>query len=77
MIKTYNKLNNKNEEIFKNKLNDSLNIFSKQLNYIFNDVNKVITDLIFKTTKKFSRNNKLLFNDAVLYLFNYCSINKT
>ena len=76
MIKSYNELNNKNEEYFKNKLNDSLHIFSKQLNNIFNDVNKVISDLIFKT-KKYSRNNKLTFNDAILYLFNYCSINKT
>ena len=77
MIKTYNQLNNKNQEHFKNKLNDLLHIFSKQLNNIFNDVNKVISDLIFKTTKKYSRNNKLTFNDAILYLFNYCSINKT
>ena len=42
-----------------------------------NDVNKVISDMIFKTTKKYSRNNKLTFNDTILYLFNYCSINKT
>jgi hypothetical protein len=77
MNKTSNELTNKNDEYFNNKLNDSLLIFSKQLNHIFNDVNKVISDMIFKTTKKFSRNNKLTFNDAVLYLFNYCSINKT
>jgi hypothetical protein len=77
MEKTSNELTNKNDEYFKNKLTDSLHIFSKQLNHIFNDVNKVISDMIFKTTKKYSRNNKLTFNDAILYLFNYCSINKT
>ena len=67
----------KNNEYFNDKLIDSLNIFSKQLNFIFKDVNKVISDLIFKNTKKHSRKNKLTFNDAILYLFNYCLINKT
>jgi hypothetical protein len=72
-----NFINNKNNDIIKNKIKDSLHTFSKQLNNIFKDVNKSISDLIFKTNKKYSRNNKLTFNDAVLYLFNYCFINKT
>ena len=33
--------------------------------------------LIFKLNKKHSRNNKLTFNDAVNYFFNYCLINST
>ena len=72
-----NFINNKNNDIIKNKIKDSLHTFSKQLNNIFKDVNKSISHLIFKTNKKYSRNNKLTFNDAVLYLFNYCFINKT
>ena len=58
----------KNNEYFNDKLIDSLNIFSKQLNFIFKDVNKVISDIIFKNTKKYSRKNKLTFNDVILYL---------
>lgn len=77
MEKTTNKVNEKNDEYFNNKLMDSLNIFSKQLNVIFKDINEDISNMIFKTTKKHSRKKKLTFNDAVLYLFNYCSINKT
>lgn len=76
MKKTNNIIEKKNEH-FNEKLTDSLNILSKQLNLIFKDVDEVVSDLIYKNTKKYSRKNKLSFNDAVLYLFNYCSINKT
>lgn len=69
--------NNRLIEIYNDKLTDDLDIFSKQLNNIFKNINEKITDMIFKTTNKHSRNNKLTFNDVVNYLFNYCFINNT
>ncbi len=59
-----------------NFLND-LDNFSTQLNKIFFNVNENISDLIFKNTGKHSRINKLTYNDAVCYLYDYCFINST
>lgn len=66
---------NKLNDIFNDKLMDDLDVFSNQLNNIFKDINSKITEMIFNTTNKHSRNNKLTFNDAVNYFFNYCFIN--
>lgn len=71
------KKENKLIDIFNNKLKDDFDIFSKKINEIFKNTNKTITDMIFKLNKKHSRNNKLTFNDAVNYFFNYCLINST
>ena len=68
---------NKISQIYNVKLSDNLNILSTKINEIFSDCNQTIKDMIFKKTNKYSRDNKLTFNDAIRYLFNYCFINNT
>ena len=69
--------NDKLDILFNDKLNDDLIIFSRQLNNIFKNTNDNISKMIFDINGKLSRNNKLTFNDAVIYLFNYCFKHKT
>lgn len=69
--------NDKLDILFNDKLNDDLIIFSRQLNNIFKNTNDNIYKMIFDINGKLSRNNKLTFNDAVIYLFNYCFKHKT
>jgi hypothetical protein len=69
--------NDKLDILFNDKLNDDLIIFSRQLNNIFKNTNDNISKMIFDINGKLSRNNKFTFNDAVIYLFNYCFKYKT
>ena len=62
---------------FNNKLLSALDIFSQQLNKIFLKVNTKVSDMILKNTGKHSRVNKLTFNDAVCYLYDYCFFGNT
>ena len=64
--------NNNLEKNYNDKLINDLDIFSTQLNKIFLNINKNISEIIFKNTGKHSRVNKLSFNDVVCYLYYYC-----
>ena len=64
--------NNNLEKNYNDKLINDLDIFSTQLNKIFLNINKNISEIIFKNTGKHSRVNKLSFNDVVCYLYDYC-----
>ena len=66
--------NNNLEKNYNDKLINDLDIFSTQLNKIFLNINKNISEMIFKNTGKHSRVNKLSFNDVVCYLYDYCLI---
>ena len=71
-----NKINNSEKNYNDNLLKD-LDTFSKQLNNTFYNINERVSDMILVDTGKFSRINKLNFNDAVCYLNGYCFINNT
>lgn len=52
-------------------LNNDLLSFSKSINSIFTNIDKDISDLIYKTSKIKTRNSKLSFSDVLYYKFLY------
>ncbi len=77
MINNNLKINYNFEKNYNDKLSNDFNIFSTEINKIFLNINKNISGMIFKITGKHSRINKLSFNDAVCYLYDYCFLGNT
>ena len=77
MINNNLKINYNLEKNYNDKLSNDFDIFSTEINKIFLNINKNISDMIFKITGKHSRINKLSFNDAVCYLYDYCFLGNT